>query len=725
MTEFNCPVVQINKLEPVPNSDSLEMTTMFETNCIVRKGQLKPGDLAVYIPIESVIDMTKPQFQGLGIKVSEGKEKYRVKAVRLRGTYSEGLLVPYVGDSWTPNSDALDNWSPVGRDLAPEWGITKYEEPERPESGQVGQVNSKSPEAPDMPWVPRYSVQQLVRNRDAIPEGTLVEVTEKIHGCVSPGAKIVMADGSFRKMKDVRVGDFVLGEKNGVAQASEVLEKFHNGTTSKWIQFTTTNFNAGRGLSKRTFKCTPNHEVFVNGKYIPASHVQVGDEVLVNRLDMQLNPIQEQVLIGKILGDASIAGKAIKFGHSEKQAEYMQWMTTCIGPLMHPTLSEQISGYGSKMLTSRTVNSDLVQNLGARFLRNGQKVVPSDLVLTPVSLAFWYMDDGSLSTNQGQLDRASFAVCGFDTESVANLKVALSRLGIDSNITGEPGRLRLSVPVNAAELMFLMISPYIHASLQYKLPERYRGGSFWIPKIEHKPLLVPQTVTHIVHRSESMAVDRLDMHTETNNYFVGGVLVHNCNGRYAFSNGQFHVGSHNAWRKPMYDPLFGKKPVSDGWQLTLKRLLAKLTGKKLTPNNTDDWWTIAKTLDLETKLAKFPNLVVYGEVFGKVQDLKYGCPDGVKFKIFDIYNIDTKNWFSPEEVTTAAARMGLEKVDVLYSGPYTKAAVDHLRTGKSVIDGKTIREGIVIKPHDNKGKHIALKLVSEEYKLRKGGTEFH
>lgn len=382
MTEFNCPVVRINKLEPVPNSDSLEMTTMFETNCIVRKGQLKLGDLAVYIPIESVIDMTKPQFQGLGIKVSEGKEKYRVKAVRLRGTYSEGLLVPYVGDSWTPNSDALDNWSPVGRDLASEWGITKYEEPERPESGQV---NSKSPQAPDMPWVPRYSVQQLVRNRDAIPEGTLVEVTEKIHGC------------------------------------------------------------------------------------------------------------------------------------------------------------------------------------NARF------------------------------------------VYGKDTKGIVRL----------------------------------------------------------------------------------------------------------------------NVGSHNTWRKPVYDPLFGKKPITGGWQLTLKRIIAKVTGKKLTPNNTDDWWTIAKTLDLETKLAKFPNLVVYGEVFGKVQDLKYGCPDGVKFKIFDIYDIDTKSWFSPDQVAFEAIRMGLEKVDVLYSGPYNKSTVDPLRSGKSVIDGKTIREGIIIKPRDNKGKHIALKLVSEEYKLRKNGTEYH
>ena len=107
MSEFSCPIVYIEKLMPVPNSDSLEMTTIFETNCIVRKGQLQVGDTAVYIPVESVIDMTKPQFQGLGIKVSEGKEKYRVKAVRLRDQLCDDLYRESVDQMLPPHFPGL------------------------------------------------------------------------------------------------------------------------------------------------------------------------------------------------------------------------------------------------------------------------------------------------------------------------------------------------------------------------------------------------------------------------------------------------------------------------------------------------------------------------------------------------------------------------------------------------------------------------------------------
>lgn len=709
--KFECPVVQITKIDPVPKSDALDITTVFETPCIVRRGQLKVGDLAVYIPVESMVPMTKPQFQGLGIKTE--RELYRVKAVRLRGTYSEGLLVPFDGTRYAHE---------VGDCMASEWGITKYEEPELPIS-----VNGKvTQQARDLPWAPKYNVESILKNRDSIPEGEGVQVTEKIHGCVPPHAQIIMADGSFRRMDDVKEGDFVLGKTpEGATVAAKVLEKFDNGETDRWLHFRTTNNEAGRGGPWRAFTCTPNHEVFVNGAFVAAETIKVGDRVLVNRRDMELNPIQREVLTGKLLGDGSMfsAGKSVVWGHSEAQRDYSNWTAECIGMLAHPTEAFATSGYGSEMSRRRTVNSDLVKELTSRFDTKDGKQVPSDLVLTPISLAFWYMDDGSLSHGEGQIDRASFAACSFSQTSVINLVAAMNKIGLNPAIQGQPGRFRLNLNTNDAELFFLMIAPYVHPSLQYKLPARYRGAPAWFPKAEYKPTLVPQTVTRIqkkVHKTK-----RLDMHTETSNYFVGGVLVHNCNGRFVWDGKELHVGSHNVWKKPMH---LAKNPSSrlSRWWLAFQLFVNKLFANtfKLELSNDDVWWNTAKTLGLKEKLAEFfPMYVFYGEVYGKVQDLKYGV-DGTAFRVFDIYNATNKEWEKPDTVVAICARLGIEHVPVLYHGPYFKDVVDPLRTGKSVLHEGTIREGIVIKLLDNKGRNSAMKYVSEQYKLRKDGSEF-
>jgi hypothetical protein len=702
------------------------MTVIDEVNCVVRKGQFKIGDLAVYIPLEAMVPMDKPQFQGLGIKTE--KSLYRVKAIRLRGTYSEGLLVPYAYFGATAFADQES----IGKDMSAEWGIVKYEEPEIPTAIQ-GTV--KSQQDKDITWAPKYNVENLLKNRNAISEGVEVVVTEKIHGCVPPNAMIVMSDGSCRRMIDVREGDFVLGKTpEGSTVASRVLEKFDNGKTDIWLHFRTTNNEAGRGTAWRTFTCTPNHEVFVNGAFTAAENVKVGDRVLVNRRDMDLNPIQREVLTGKLLGDGSMfsEGRSIVWGHSEAQREYSNWTAECIGMLAHPTEAFATSGYGSEMSRRRTVNSDLVKSLTAEFSTQEGKQVPADIALTPISLAFWYMDDGSLSHDDGQIDRACFAVCSFNQQSVINLVTAMAKLGLKAVIQGEPGRFRLRLNATDAELFFLMVAPYIHPSMQYKLPARYRGAPAWFPKVEFKPTLIPQTVTKI--QKKTGIRKRLDMSTETSNYFVGGVLVHNCNGRFVYGKdvhgvSRLMVGSHNVWKRPVY--------TESKLKMAAKRAVNALTsvfGKQAFPDpipvNDDVWWTIAKHLDLASKLKAFPKLVVYGEVYGSVQDLKYSVPgnEKVRFRVFDMYDANSEEWLCFETVTAMCSVFGLEMVPVLYRGPYVRETVDPLRTGKSTLDGVTIREGFVIRPeipHDSSDKQ-AYKLVSEEYKLRKGDvTEFH
>ena len=99
---YRAKIVKIDRLEPHPNADKLQITVVDFQRIIVGI-DTKIGDLFVYFPLESQIndefisffngysdaesnlDKTKKGFFG---------KKGRVKATRLRGEISEGYLHP-------------------------------------------------------------------------------------------------------------------------------------------------------------------------------------------------------------------------------------------------------------------------------------------------------------------------------------------------------------------------------------------------------------------------------------------------------------------------------------------------------------------------------------------------------------------------------------------------------------------------------------------------------
>lgn len=152
-----------------------------------------------------------------------------------------------------------------------------------------------------------------------------------------------------------------------------------------------------------------------------------------------------------------------------------------------------------------------------------------------------------------------------------------------------------------------------------------------------------------------------------------------------------------------------------------------------------NWWMVARKLQLDVILRKFPDLTVYGEIYGAdVQDLGYGVlPGQLEAKFFDIYDVKAKEWLAYDDACNAFAAMGLPIVPVVYRGPYERDAVMALRDGKTTLpapSGKPhIREGVVVRrvregliPEDKEVRpRCVLKVINDEYLLRKNPTEKH
>ena len=100
-----------------------------------------------------------------------------------------------------------------------------------------------------------------------------------------------------------------------------------------------------------------------------------------------------------------------------------------------------------------------------RFYPKGIKIIPRYLNLTPLSLAVWFMDDGSKSYNSVYFNSQKL-----DSISQFNLMKSLSKLGIKSTLNIDKIYYRIRVRTSSAQQLVNIIMPHIIKSMQYKLP---------------------------------------------------------------------------------------------------------------------------------------------------------------------------------------------------------------------------------------------------------------
>jgi RNA ligase (TIGR02306 family) len=172
--------------------------------------------------------------------------------------------------------------------------------------------------------------------------------------------------------------------------------------------------------------------------------------------------------------------------------------------------------------------------------------------------------------------------------------------------------------------------------------------------------------------------------------------IHGCNARYAYWEDRLWCGSHK----------FAKKFHEDNL-----------------------WWRVAITQDLEAKLKAFPGYILHGEVFGQVQDLKYGAKPGeLFFRAFDISTVQSRRYLNYDEFVDLAGKMNIPVAPVLYRGPWSKELLSHADGNTTLNGAVNIREGFVVRPVVERQEHmgrVILKVISPAYRLRKGGTEKH
>jgi RNA ligase (TIGR02306 family) len=166
-----CYVAKINEIKAIPGADNIEQGVIGGGNCIIKKGQYKVDDLVVVATTDAVI----PQELSDSMNVTNYLRKGgRVRTVKLRGVYSECLIIPLYyaynlgGKSWTEGSDCMELL-----------GIFKYEPP----AVQVQLASGRKIRYHQNPNFGVYYKFPNIKNVNGMfTDEDRVQITRKIHG---------------------------------------------------------------------------------------------------------------------------------------------------------------------------------------------------------------------------------------------------------------------------------------------------------------------------------------------------------------------------------------------------------------------------------------------------------------------------------------------------------------------------------------------------------------
>jgi RNA ligase (TIGR02306 family) len=163
-----CFVSAINSILDIPDADNIELAVVNAWFCIVKKGSHSIGDLVVCATTDAVIPLEISEKLGV---TNYLRNKERVRTIKLRGVYSECLLMPI---------DLIPkNKREYGEDLMDVLKIYKYEPPARLitlSSGKKRRYHEN----------PNFYIYYKFPNFKNVPnifdEYDYVEITRKIHG---------------------------------------------------------------------------------------------------------------------------------------------------------------------------------------------------------------------------------------------------------------------------------------------------------------------------------------------------------------------------------------------------------------------------------------------------------------------------------------------------------------------------------------------------------------
>lgn len=703
-------LASIQKIEwkrPIEGRDRIELCGVLGWQLITKKDEFHVGDLCVFIEPDAVLP-DKPEFDFLRSK------GFRIKTMKMAGCLSQGICFPL---SILPDGTKTD----IGTDVTEALGITQFGEtmdtdpivadkktkypkflmrmswfrklvlPKSQSRAFPGFI-SKTDETriQSMPWV-------LTDKRRYI-------ATEKVDGCVVGEGRVKTDVG------DIQIKDIVNKKmKVNVLSYNDQTHQCEYKPVTDWHKIPANRQRykiavgyRGKGNRPKFIECTDNHKFLTGRGWVRA------DELTTDDILMHYSPVYpselDEIVVGCLLGDSSLNAnsasggyRTVMFNHSVKQSEYFLFKQRLLGSWF---MREQnaVSGYGSELLRGKLIsNLKTWTLLDSLFPNGGKKVVTEQFadMVTPISLAFWFMDDGTLKNRDDDHlgCRAMLCTNGFSFDECSVLKNMLKRkYSIDVSI-GDKDIYKgyvLIFDVENTNKLCTLIAPYICDSMKYKLPKKYAGMPCVLDgfTLDYAEGCVTTSILSIekIDMSETKHIRYVyDLEVADNhNYFYKNILVHNCSGTFALV------------RRKSKIPFFGDK-----FEYIVCSRNCRLWNK-----DNSSYWRVSEKYNIEKTLramiGSYEWIAIQGEcIASNVQGNKYHVTEPDLFVFNLIYPTGRLDSMTAKGICEKNGLQFVPIVDTDYVMPDTVEEVLEYAHGESKLY-PTLREGIVFRSYDGK-----------------------
>ena len=280
MSDFRCEVVKIDDVVQHPNADRLKICKIRGFNCITSdledgSPRYKAGDYVVYAPEASILPDYLLKRLGFWDETNQcgtlsGSRKNRIKIIRLRGEYSQGIMYgvgreflaknppEYTGGLRLRGENDAFKVVEEGEDVSEFLGITKYE-PAIPQQmqGVVGSLFG---------FTKSYDIESLQNYPHTFTEGEEVVVTEKLHGTLCQiGFVRGIPEEAKENCYDCGNGVYAFVTSKGLAKQGFIQKQLDSNKDNVYVKAFTKYF-VETGLAKEIADILEEESLYIFGE---------------------------------------------------------------------------------------------------------------------------------------------------------------------------------------------------------------------------------------------------------------------------------------------------------------------------------------------------------------------------------------------------------------------------------------------------------------------------
>ncbi len=194
---------------------------------------------------------------------------------------------------------------------------------------------------------------------------------------------------------------------------------------------------------------------------------------------LKLTDRQREIIVGTILGDGHLETQTegrtyrLRIMHAASQQKYIEWLYRELSTVAASSLHEKkivVNGKEYRAYWFDTLNSSSLRFYAHQFYPQGKKRIPKTIarLLTPLALAVWYMDNGSIKSHEtrGRILNTQ----GFQKEDVECLIEALQKkFNIHSRLRKQKEGFQIFIPSEEYDALVKILEPHFIPSMKYKL----------------------------------------------------------------------------------------------------------------------------------------------------------------------------------------------------------------------------------------------------------------